>query len=92
MPTRSIGDPYFGPIGVIAVPSVSEHDLSEEDLVALAACDGLFDVITNEEVAEIARNSPDVEELVQILKEEVLVIRFGHDNLTIIAISFRQQG
>jgi len=90
MPTRSIGDPYFKPIGVIALPSVSEHDLSAEDLVVLAACDGLFDVMTNEEAAEIARNFPDVKESVQILRDEVLVNRFGHDNLTIIAIAFHR--
>jgi serine/threonine protein phosphatase PrpC len=89
MPTRTIGDRYFKPVGVIALPSVSEHNLSEGDIVAIVACDGLFDVMTNEEIAEMARNCPEAKELVQILKNEVLVNRSGRDNLTIIAISFR---
>ena len=89
MPTRTIGDPYFKPVGIIATPSVSEHRISEGDLILLAACDGLFDVMTNEEVAGLARKSPQPGTLLELLKNEVLINRLSTDNLTIIAVSLR---
>ncbi len=87
MPTRTIGDEFFKPVGVIAEPSVSEYHLAGDDLVVLAACDGLFDFMTNEEVAEFARREADPKTLAEALKEEVILNRAGTDNLTIIAIS-----
>ena len=87
MPTRTIGDSYFKPVGVIAEPSVNEYEISKQDLVLIAACDGLFDVMSNEEVAECARNFLDPKELTEALKHEVLDNRKGVDNLTIIAVS-----
>ncbi len=87
MPTRTIGDQYFKPIGIIATPSVSEYRIADDDLILLAACDGLFDVMTNEEVADFARRFLQPKALVQELKNEVLINRLGMDNLTIIAVS-----
>lgn len=87
MPTRTIGDEYFKPVGIIATPSVAEYGIAEEDLILLAACDGLFDVMTNEEVVAFAREFPQPKSLLEVLKEEVLVNRFGTDNLTIITLS-----
>lgn len=87
MPTRAIGDEYFKPIGIIAKPWVSQYEISESDLVLLAASDGLFDVMTNEEAAEFARKTPEPKRLLQVLKTEVLFNRFGTDNLTMIAVS-----
>ncbi len=46
MPTRTIGDEYFKPVGIIATPSVSVYQIKEDDLVLIAACDGLFDFIS----------------------------------------------
>lgn len=90
MPTRSIGDQFFKPVGVIATPSVGEHRITGEDIMLVAACDGLFDFMSNEEVAGFARAFPDPERLVQALKDEVLFSRLGTDNLTIIAVSLRE--
>jgi len=90
MPTRTIGDHYFKPVGVIATPSVSEYKIADGDLVLLAACDGLFDVMTNEAVAEFALRFSQPDSLVEALKHEVLFNRFGTDNLTIIAVSLKQ--
>ncbi len=90
MPTRTIGDQYFKSVGIIATPSVSEYKISEEDFMLLAACDGLFDVMSNGEVADFARKSPQPGPLLEVLKKEVLVNRFGTDNLTIIAVSLKQ--
>lgn len=90
MPTRTIGDEYFKSVGIIATPSVNRYTLSQEDFILLAACDGLFDVMNNEEVVNIARMFSDPEELVERLKKEVLEYRIGWDNLTIIAINLKK--
>lgn len=87
MPTRTLGDEYFKPVGVLATPSINEYAISEKDLFLLAACDGLFDFMTNEEVAELARRFSRPQSLVQALKTEVLDNRQGTDNLTILAVS-----
>ena len=89
MPTRTIGDEYFKPVGIIATPSVNKYKIPEYDLILLAACDGLFDVMTNEEVADFVRRLPNPQQLVEVLRNEVLFNRFGTDNLTIIAVSLR---
>jgi len=89
MPTRTIGDQYFKNIGIIATPSVSEYKISQDDLILLMACDGLFDVMTSEEAADFARRFPQPETLLEVLKTEVLVNRLGSDNLTMIAFSLR---
>ncbi|MCK4486438.1 MAG: protein serine/threonine phosphatase 2C family protein [Desulfobacterales bacterium] len=89
MPTRTIGDQYFKSIGIIATPSVSEYKISEKDLILLVACDGLFDVMSNEEAAGLARKFPEPEPLLEVLKNEVLINRSGTDNLTIIAASLQ---
>ena len=89
MPTRTIGDQYFKSVGIIATPSVNRYGMTSKDLVLLAACDGLFDFMSNEEVADFARRTTQPKELLEALKHEVLVNRLGTDNLTVIAVSFR---
>ena len=58
MPTRTIGDAYFKPVGVIATPWVNEYEISRADSFLIAACDGLFDVMSNRQVVEFVRNNP----------------------------------
>ncbi len=87
MPTRSLGDSYFKPVGIIATPSVAEYALTDDDFLVLAACDGLFDFMENEEVARFAREYAGLEALLEALKTEVLGNRSGADNLTIAAVS-----
>ena len=86
MPTRTIGDTFFKPVGVISLPSTNEYKIGEDDLFLITACDGLFDIMNNEEIAEFSRKTLDVDLLVNILKNEVLK-RGGADNLTIIAVA-----
>lgn len=87
MPTRTLGDIYFKHIGIIATPDVGVYKISNQDIFLIAACDGLFDEMTNDEVASVARNFDDPKLLARELKKEVLDIRRGHDNLTIIVLS-----
>jgi serine/threonine protein phosphatase PrpC len=87
MPTRTIGDEYFKPVGIIAVPSVYEYKIKKEDLVLIAACDGLFDFMDNDEIAMVTHQQVQPETLLENLKREVLINRHGSDNLTIIAVT-----
>ena len=87
MPTRTLGDSYFKPVGIIATPSVGEYRITDDDFLLLVACDGLFDFIDNEEVARLTREYVSPESLLEALKHEVLVNRMGTDNLTMVAAS-----
>ncbi len=86
MPTRSLGDPFFEGVGIVPVPFIRQYHMGMEDLYLLAACDGLFDVMSNEEVADAARDHQDPDDLVQFLKHQVLNVKGGTDNLTILAL------
>lgn len=87
MTTRSLGDEHFKPVGVIALPSLNEYLISRDDFIMISACDGLWDFMSNEDTATLARRNPVPAKLAADLKEEVLVSRSGTDNLTIITVS-----
>ncbi len=87
MPTRTIGDEYFKPIGIICTPSVGKYKISKNDLFLIAATDGHFDIMKNEEVAEMSREFNNSNELAQTLKTEILSNRHGSDNLTIVVLT-----
>ncbi len=89
MPSRTIGDPYFKAVGVIATPAVRRHTISSDDRFLVAACDGLFDFMGNEEVAAMARRTDEPDVLAEALKSEVLDKRGGTDNITIICVRLR---
>ncbi|MCF8105732.1 MAG: protein phosphatase 2C domain-containing protein [Desulfohalobiaceae bacterium] len=85
MPTRALGDAGFDTAGIIAEPFVRTYSISDEDRFLLAGCDGLFDVLDNEQVGEFAYRADTPRDLVNRLKQEVLENRMGVDNLTIMA-------
>lgn len=89
MTTRTLGDPYFKEIGIIATPETCLYHLEEGDLFLIAATDGLFDPLKNGEVAKIVRNSANPETIVQNLAEEADRRYGGADNKTIIVVSLR---
>lgn len=91
MPTRTIGDEYFKTVGIIATPSVGRYAITKNDHFLIVATDGLFDVMTNREVAKIVQRHSDPAAIAQELKHETLVNRRGHDNLTIIVLGLHQQ-
>lgn len=92
MPTRVLGDEYFRSVGIIPRPFVGMRRISAADRVLLAACDGLFDVMTNEEVADFERNSNNLDDFLKALEAEALHVRKGGDNLTIVAVDLRERG
>jgi protein phosphatase PTC1 len=87
MPTRSFGDSYFRPVGVMALPTVGERRLGSGDRFLVVACDGLFDVLGGVEIAQVLLKSAGAREGGELLRDEVLA-RGGTDNLTMVVIEF----
>ncbi|MFW6142958.1 MAG: PP2C family serine/threonine-protein phosphatase [Desulfovermiculus sp.] len=89
MPTRTLGDAGFEEAGVTFSPYVRTTQRSSRDEWIIAACDGLFDAMANHEVAQTVRDALSADDAVDRLRHEVLDIRQGTDNLTILAVDLR---
>ncbi|KAM6566562.1 hypothetical protein CsatA_025690 [Cannabis sativa] len=55
---RAFGDFCLKDFGLISVPDISYHRLSEKDEFVILATDGIWDVLSNEEVVNIVASSP----------------------------------
>ncbi|KAI5431674.1 probable protein phosphatase 2C 33 [Lathyrus oleraceus] len=55
---RAFGDFCLKDVGLISVPDVSYHRLTEKDEFVVLATDGIWDVLSNEEVVEIVASAP----------------------------------
>jgi len=93
--SRSIGDLYFKneeyvgekKSGLIAVPSVTKHELTVDDSFLLVASDGFWDVITPEEAHLFVVNTIHMDNITicQLLME-VTKRRKSLDNITILLV------
>jgi serine/threonine protein phosphatase PrpC len=81
-PTRAIGDLHFKDVGVIATPFISQRKIKPTDRFIVAATDGLFNYVSNEEVLEISRGVKTAEELAKALNVAALE-NLSDDNVTI---------
>lgn len=59
---RSIGDHAVKPVGVIAEPEVTSHELTDEDEFMIIATDGVWEFITSEEAVDIVARHLDAGE------------------------------
>jgi protein phosphatase 1E len=82
MPTRSLGDHAFEAVGVVCEPYEWTGELGSGWLVA--ACDGLWDVLSPDELPAYLYGSAD--QAAQRLAEEALTVRGSPDNLTVIVV------
>ena len=55
MMTRSLGDRWFRPVGVIAEPEIGHHAVGAGDVAVVAATDGLWDVLGLDDTARLVR-------------------------------------
>lgn len=79
--SRALGD--FLLDGVSALPDIGEYIITENDYRAVIACDGVFDVLTNEEVGKIVCS----EDLVSVAAYKIRNTAFSHlsdDNISVI--------
>ncbi|CAO2813306.1 unnamed protein product [Amaranthus hypochondriacus] len=66
---RAFGDFCLKEYGVISVPEFSHRTLTDKDLFIVLASDGVWDVLSNEEVVEIIFNAPSRASAARILVE-----------------------
>jgi len=88
--TRSLGDHKFKEFGVIAQPFVSSIRLTADDRWLVAACDGLWDVMSPEDVAGIALNSATARDSAEALANEAVNARRTQDNVTVMVARVRR--
>lgn len=106
--SRSIGDlpskaTELGgnPCCLVSCPEISEFEVTDEHDFMVMACDGVWDVLTNQEVSdavwqtlESCRNFRDLKlsEISRMASEHIMKLSFDKkslDNITVIVIFFR---
>jgi len=97
---RSIGDHAAATVGVIAEPEITEYDVRPEDHSLVIASDGVWELITSEEVAEIVYRvtlqTDDPEEMCKAIVDQasyVWKVEEGdyRDDITVIVLRFPWQ-
>lgn len=72
---RSIGDHAAATVGVIAEPEITEYDVHEDDHCLIIASDGVWELITSEQVADIVyrvtQEADDVQKMCDAIVEQV---------------------
>ncbi|MCL7051501.1 hypothetical protein MKW94_020880 [Papaver nudicaule] len=71
--TRSFGDFYLKDYGVIAIPQITHRRLTIEDQFLVLATDGVWDILSNEEVSSIIWSVENKEEAAQTVVEAAAV-------------------
>lgn len=83
---------------VIATPEIRVERLTSDDEFLLLACDGLFDVFTNQEACDYVRrelqsmngNEQDPQAVVKKLVDDAIKERHSRDNVTAILLTFKR--
>jgi len=78
--TRALGDSYMKEL-VTGHPYTTETVLQDDDDFILLACDGLWDVCTDQEAVDLVKMVDDPQEASKILVDHALS-RFSSDNLS----------
>lgn len=85
--TRALGDAYLKDL-VTGHPYTTETVIQpDSDEFIILACDGLWDVCSDQEAIELVRNIPDAQEASKVLVDHALS-RFSTDNLSCMVIRF----
>ncbi|KAK9365315.1 phosphatase 2C-like domain-containing protein [Lipomyces kononenkoae] len=84
--TRALGDSYIKKL-VISRPYTTETYLTPDDEFLILACDGLWDVCSDQEAVNIIRNVKDPQEASRMLIDYALA-HFSMDNLTCMVVRF----
>ncbi|KAJ5620279.1 hypothetical protein N7510_004263 [Penicillium lagena] len=83
--TRALGDAYLKEL-VTGHPYTTETVIQPEaDEFIILACDGLWDVCSDQEAVDLVRNIPDAQHASRVLVEHALA-RFSTDNLSCMVI------
>ncbi|KAI0645533.1 protein serine/threonine phosphatase 2C [Trametes meyenii] len=87
IPTRALGDANMNQY-ISSIPHTARVELNEEDEVLILACDGLWDVVDDQEAVNIVREVQDSMDAAQRLMEEAQRCK-TQDNVTIVVVRLR---
>jgi protein phosphatase PTC1 len=87
--TRSLGDSSMKDF-VVGAPYTTETELCEEDEFLILACDGLWDVVADQQAVDIVRDIPDAQVASKALVDHAMN-RMTNDNVTVIVVRFRKE-
>lgn len=89
--TRAFGDKELRP-AIIAVPELTHEKITPDDEFLIIACDGLWDVCTNQEAVDavyaVLKINNDYQEAANLLVKQALA-RGSTDNITVLVISIQ---
>jgi len=85
--TRSLGDSAMKEF-VVGAPYTTETELCEDDEFLILACDGLWDVISDQNAVELVRDVDDAQTASQMLLEYAKS-QHTTDNVTVLVVRFK---
>ncbi|KAL7281814.1 protein serine/threonine phosphatase 2C [Trametes coccinea BRFM310] len=85
--TRSLGDSSMKEF-VVGSPYTTETELSEEDEFLILACDGLWDVVSDQGAVELVRGIADPRKAAEELLDHAYR-NYSSDNVTVLVVRFR---
>jgi len=83
--TRSLGDSSMKEF-VVGSPYTTETELGDEDEFLILACDGLWDIASDQEAVDLVKNIGDAQAASRLLVEHAL--KDSTDNVTCVVIRF----
>lgn len=84
--TRSLGDNSMKDF-VVGKPYTTETALGDEDSFLIIACDGLWDVTSDQEAVDLIQHVEDAQEAARVLLKHALS-NFSTDNVSVMVIRF----
>ncbi|EAY01541.1 Leucine Rich Repeat family protein [Trichomonas vaginalis G3] len=85
---RTLGDFWCEGPGLYVPPDVSSFEINEEeDLALIIACDGVWDVIQDDDAAEIVRNSENAQDAATTLRNVAFALG-SKDNISAMIVFF----
>eukprot|EP01103_Thecamoeba_quadrilineata_P002782 TRINITY_DN1266_c1_g2_i1.p1 TRINITY_DN1266_c1_g2~~TRINITY_DN1266_c1_g2_i1.p1 ORF type:complete len:531 (+),score=137.07 TRINITY_DN1266_c1_g2_i1:191-1594(+) len=84
--SRAIGDFHLKPFGVSATPSLSSRFITPDDEFIILACDGLWDVISEETAIEVVKIEGKDPYRSSVRLRDMAYLRGSSDNITVIVI------
>eukprot|EP01114_Cavostelium_apophysatum_P019480 TRINITY_DN6296_c0_g1_i2.p1 TRINITY_DN6296_c0_g1~~TRINITY_DN6296_c0_g1_i2.p1 ORF type:complete len:334 (-),score=77.35 TRINITY_DN6296_c0_g1_i2:325-1326(-) len=88
--SRALGDIFLQP-HVTAEPEIHSFDMSPSDKYLILGCDGVWDVLSNEETTFLASLSDDPEEAAIKIRDTALN-KGSADNISVAVIKFQKGG